>query len=221
MPTVHDRVVLEATRAELDALGLKHFVDVRATLRRLLQRMGREPRTAFAAAVAERLLREDECRPPGERGRRLPTWRSVLDVVWRGLAGDPAAARTIAASVARFYLSPDFLERPHDDPADADDHAIMATFYAAECFLHGCLEFATWAGWRGFDGATLRAAADRAWPHRRGAGISPYGWELAHPDIQAELDRQLVDLELLSPHGDALPADTTQRQSLLDRLRTG
>ncbi|HEX6871253.1 MAG TPA: hypothetical protein VF163_09155 [Micromonosporaceae bacterium] len=218
---VHDPTRLDTTRAELDELGLKHFVDVRATARRMLVSMGRDARTAFAAAVTERLLREEEGRPASERGQYLSTWRPVLDAVWRGLAGDPAATGSIAAGVAHFYLGPDFLQRRHDDPADADDHAIMAACFTAECFLHGCLEFAVWVGWRGFDRATLRTAADRAWPHRRPPEVSPYAWELAHPEIQAELDRQLADLELLSPHGEALPEAPAERRSLLDALRLG
>lgn len=192
----------ELARAELDSLGMKYFLDVRATLRRMLEGLGQPERTAFAAAVAERLLREDEELPPGEYRGYLATWRPVLDAVWQGLAGDPAGTRAVARALAGYYLRPEFGRR-HDDPADADDHATMAVCYAAECHLHGCLEFALWAGWRGFDAATIRAAADQSWPHRRPPRISGYAWELAHPGVQAELDRQLEDLELLDESGAA------------------
>jgi hypothetical protein len=208
---------------ELDRLGLRHFLDVRVTVRRILETMRRPQRCAFATAVAERLLREYERAPARERRPHLPTWRPVVDATWRGLAGDAIAPREIAAAVARFYVSPDYHTRRHDDPADADDHTIMASFYAAECYLHGCLDFAAWAGWRGFDVATVRAAGDTAWPHRRPAEVSPYAWELAHPAVQAELDQQLLDLELLSLDGallaDDQPADVDRRLLLLERLR--
>lgn len=206
------------TREELDQLGARHFLDVRATARCMLANMRGVERAAFAASVAERLVRHDEQAPAGERRPYLVTWRPVLAAVWGTLRGDRAAHRAAATGVARFYLSPNYLGRRHDDPLDADDHAIMATVYAAECALHGCLEFAAWAGWRGFDAATVRAAGDPAWPHRRPAGVSPYGWELAHPAVQAELDQQLSDLELLAL-GDAGAGRWLPGQ-VLDQLRT-
>jgi hypothetical protein len=200
-----------AAHDELDRLGARHFLDVRATARCMLANMRGAQRAGFAASVAERLVRHDEQRPAGERRRYAETWRPVLDAVWDALAGDRAAHRAAATGVARFYLSPNWLGRRHDDPLDTDDHAIMATVYAAECALHGCAEFAMWAGWRGFDVAAVRAAGDPAWPHRRRAGISPYAWELAHPTVQAELDQQLSDLELLALDGEGTdeggPAD--------------
>jgi hypothetical protein len=216
-----DPVRDDAARAELDGLGLRHFLDVRATARRMLEHMRRSERTAFAGAVAERLLREGERQPARRRPPYLSTWRPALDAVWRGLAGDAAAPRQVAIAVARFYLSRDYHDRPHDDPADAADHTIMASFYAAECALHGCLEPATWAGWRGFDHATVRAAGDVGWPHRRPAGVTPYAWELAHPVIQAELDRQLADLELLALESHVLQDEQAAALPLLARLRTG
>lgn len=213
----------EVAQAELDALGLKHYLDVRATVRRMLTHMGKTERTAFAAAVAERLLREDERVPPREVKPYTLSWRPALDAVWRTLTGEAPGPRQIAAAVARFYVSPQFYESRHDDPADGEDHVVMACLYACECALHGCLEFAMWAGWRGFDGATLRAAADVEWPHRRPAEVSPYAWELAHPAIQAELDRQLADLELLAVEGAALdPSQPVQRRrSMVHRLQAG
>jgi hypothetical protein len=207
----------DATRTELDRLGVAYFLDVRATARRMLERLRGQQRAAFAVAVAERLLREEERRPERERPAYLGTWRPVLDAVWAGLAGEPDARRRVAATLAEFYVSPDFHERPHDDPADAEDHRIMAAFYAGGCFLHGCVDFAAWTGWRGFDAAAVRAAGDKGWPHRRPAEVSPYAWELAHPAVQSELDQQLHDLELIAdPEG----ADEVVQGSVLDRLRT-
>ena len=113
-----------------------------------------------------------------------------------------------------FYLSPAYQERSHENMADSVDHAAMAALYAAECYLHGSLDFATWTGWRGFDVATVTAGADREWPHRRPPTTTLAAWELAHPAIQTELDQQLCALELL---GDAASEFTDDE--LLDRLR--
>lgn len=192
---------IEAVRAELDQLGARHFVDVRATARRMLERMSGPERTAYAAAIAERILHEQERRPQSERPDYLALWRPAVAAVWRHLAGDRAAIQEVAAAVARCYAASRFCLLRHDDPADEADHAVMASLYAAECALHGCLEFATWAGWRGFDVATLRAAEDQEWPHRRPSDVSLPAWELAHPAVQAELDQQLTDLERLAMEG--------------------
>lgn len=204
---MEDPIRGDVARAELGELGLKYFVDVRTTARRLLESMRRPKRAAFAASAAERLLREDESLPASEHRAYLATWRPVLDTVWGGLAGDEEAGRGVCRAVAHYYLTPEYHERQHENPADADGNAIMAVFYSAECFLHGCLEFAAWAGWRAFDAATVRAASDRDWPHRRPPDISAYSWELAHPAVQAELDRQMEDLELLDEAGEAPPVD--------------
>jgi hypothetical protein len=199
--TTADPVREVVVRTELDRLGASYFLDVRTTARRLLQRMAGPQRAGYAVAVAERLLREEERLPARERPAHTATWRPVLDAVWRGITGDGLARRQVAAGVARFYVSPDFYDREHDDPADGGDHTIMASCYAAECYLHGCLDFACWAGWRGFDAATLQAAADKSWPHRRPTGISSHAWELAHPAVQSELEQQLYTLERLSVEG--------------------
>ncbi len=204
---MEDPIRADTTRAELDELGLKYFVDVRTTARRMLENMRRPGRAAFAAAAAERLLREDEGLPDSEHRAYLTTWRPVLDTVWAGLSGDGEADRGVCRAVAHYYLTPEYHARQHEDPADGDGNAIMAVFYSAECYLHGCLEFASWAGWRAFDAAAMRAASDGDWPHRRPAELTPYSWELAHPAVQAELDRQLEDLEMLDEAGLTPPVE--------------
>lgn len=186
---------------------MKYFVDVRTTARRMLENLSRPGRAAFAAAAAERLLREDEGRPVDEQRSYVNMWRPVLDSIWGGLTGDGQASRGVCRAVAHYYLTPDYHERQHEDPGDADGNAIMAVLYSAECYLHGCLDFAAWAGWRAFDGAAVRASSDRDWPHRRPADFSAYSWELAHPAVQSELDRQLEDLEILCDAGDLPPVE--------------
>lgn len=218
---MEDPIRAEEVRAELDSMGLRYFLDVRATVRRMLEQMRGAQRTAFAAAVAERPLREDEQLPAPERLPQLAVWRPVLDAVWRCLAGDPGALREVELALGRYYLDPPRHGVGADDPGDAVAHAVRAALYTSECALHGCLEFATWAGWRGFDWATVHTAADAQWLRRRPAEISPYVWELAHPRLQAELDHQLADLEELAVSGEVLVDTDSPRQPLLARLRTG
>ncbi|GHJ48204.1 hypothetical protein Cs7R123_55460 [Catellatospora sp. TT07R-123] len=193
----------EAARAELDELGLKYFVDVRATARRMLEHLDRPCRTSFAAAVARRLF-ADAAQPEQDHPDVL-FWRPVLDAVEQGLAGKADATARVAQGLGRFYLSPDFTDRPYDDPTDRDANRVMAACYTAECYLHGSQEFAAWAGWRGFDTAALHAASDLMWPRRRPPEVTPYAWELAHPSVQAELDQQLADLEQLADGDVRLP----------------
>jgi hypothetical protein len=218
---VRDPIHDEAIREDLDDLGLRHFLDVRATVRPMLANLAGRQRTAFAAAVADRLQHEHHQLPERERAAIVCHWRPVLEVIWAGLCGRRDGKRSVAEvaeAVGAFYLSPAY-QKPHDDPADAADHAAMAAFYAAECYLHGCVDFAMWAGWRGFDHASVIAGADRDWPHRKPPRVRLESWELAHPAIQAELDRQLADLELLDEQGWTLDDTADGCRELVDKLR--
>jgi hypothetical protein len=201
----------------MDRLGLKHFLDVRTTVRVLLENLPGSRRAAFGAAVAERLIREHETQPDNERSAYVLQWRPAINVLWASLAlpkRDPTACAELAKAVGCFYLSPAYQEHNHDDVTDAADHASMAALYAAECYLHGGVDFATWAGWRGFDAATVLAGADREWPHRRPAEFLLEAWELGHPAIQMELEAQLDALELLGDESSGLTDE-----AVLDRLR--
>jgi len=221
---VRDPIHDDAIREDLDQLGLRHFLDVRATSRAMLGGLAGRQRAAFAAAVAERLLHEHHHLPERERAESVCHWRPVLDVIWSGLCGQrdgKLVLAEVAEAVGCFYLSPAYQGRRHDDPRDAADHAAMGAFYAAECYLHGCVEFASWAGWRGFDAAAVRAASDREWPHRRPVDFELQAWELAHPTIQAELDHQLADLELLDAEGWTLDGTADGCADLVDQLRSG
>ena len=214
---VRDPVHDEAIREELDCRGLQHFLDVRATVRVLLDHLPGSRRAAFGVSVAERLLREHESQPDHRHSAYVLQWRPALNVLWTALAKpgyDGGAGAEIAKAVGAFYLSPAYQERRHDDVADSADHTAMAALYATECYLHGGVDFAAWAGWRGFDAATVVAGSDREWPHRKPPRTTLEAWELAHPAIQTELDRQLCALELL---GDGSPELTDD--IVLDRLR--
>src|SRR5262245_27938761 len=83
---VRDPVHDEAIREELDGLGLKHFLDVRATVRVLLDHLPGSRRAAFGASVAERLLREHEAHPDNQRLPYVLQWRPALNVLWAALA---------------------------------------------------------------------------------------------------------------------------------------
>jgi hypothetical protein len=203
-------------RGELDRLGMHYVADVQATCRRMLEGFSSEQRTGFAAAAAERLIRAHEIKPSQERPAYPCTWRAALDAIWRGLAGDRDAFREVSRAIAEFYLSPYHHDDGADGPDDASDDGVAATLYAAQCYLYGCVDFAMWAAACGYDAAATVAAADRSWSHRRPADIDPHTWQLAHPALQAELERQLEDLELL----DDLPPDGPERVAVVDRLRT-
>lgn len=218
---VGDPIRDQLARDELNRLGLLYFIDVRATSRQVLEELTRQQRAAFAASVAERLMREHQAAPPVGCSPHVRAWRTALDAVWRGLRREEHGADAACRAVGRFYHGSDGWTRRDGDPADADHHTVMAVLYACECYLHGCLEFAMWSGWRGFDVATVRAAHDEAWPHRRPADVSAYAWELAHPLVQAELGQQLADLELTADNGRVLLDENANPGPLLDQLRTG
>jgi len=201
------RTAGDIARQELARLGLLDFQEVRQRQRGLLDGMRPEQRTAFAAAVAERLLRAHEGRPPSERKPYTLGWRKLLDAVWRGFVGDTLAFADVSAALARFYLSPQHHHHGQDGPNDADDDPVAATYDAAECFLHGCTDFAVWAAGRGIDTVVRQADDDAAWQRRRPADISELAWVLAHPACQGELAKQLEDLELLAERGAVLADD--------------
>lgn len=199
------RIRGEAARAELDELGAKHYLDVRATVRRMLESLPTEARAAFSASVTERLMhgsRPGEAREAKDVDAYAALARPLLDTIWAGLRGAGETDEQVCEAVGRFYLSRYLCTHRHDDPASMADHIAMSALYTAECYLHGCWEFAAWVGWRGFDAAAIRAAADGDWSHRRPSGVTLYAWELTHPVIQSELERQLEDIELLTEETD-------------------
>lgn len=202
-------------RSQLDRLGMHYVADVQATCRRMLEAFSSEQRTGFAAAAAERLIRAHEIRPPQERQDYPCAWRTALDTIWRGLAGDSDAFGQVSRAIAEFYLSPYHHDNGSDGPREASDDGVAATLYAAQCYLYGCVDFAMWAAACGYDAAATVAAADQSWSHRRPGDVDPHTWQLAHPALQAELERQLEDLELLSDHQYAAP----DLAAVVERLR--
>jgi hypothetical protein len=194
----------DIAREELARLGLTDLRGAEQRQHELLDAMGREQRTAFAAAVAERLLQAHEALPSDRRKPYTLGWRSVLAAVWCGPAGDSQAFDDVSTGLARFYLSPQHHNRGQDGPNDADDDAVVATYYAAECSLHGCTDFAVWVASRGLEAAVHVADEDEAWWARRPADVSELGWTLMHPACRGELARQMEDLGLLAERGGVL-----------------
>src|SRR5262245_12156037 len=79
---------------------------------------------AFAAITAERMIRRDPQRRPFTQ-----SLRPLLDLVWRGAAGDSTVFQPITAALAALYQS----EYWHDDgpegPDDADDDPAAAIIF--------------------------------------------------------------------------------------------
>ena len=207
-------------RGQLDRLGCHYVADVQATGRRMLEGFSPEQRGGFAAAAAERLIRAHETRPPGERQPYPCAWRGVLDALWRGLAGDRGGFREVSRGIAEFYLSPYHHADGSHGPSEACDDGVAATLYAAQCYLYGCVDFAVWAAACAYDAAAVVAAGDTSWPHRRPSDVDPHTWQLAHPAVQAELERQLEDLELIAGDGESELAGEPWRETL-GQLRHG
>lgn len=160
---------------------------------------------AYAAAPAERLFRwYDE--DPDRRPYSL-TWRPVLDSVWDHLSGDESAYGRISRALGEFYLSP-YSNNGLDGPDDLDQDEAAATYFTANCVVHGLVDFALLSAARATD------HLDTVW----------YGHddERLRAEIAAEVAQQASDLEVIAaaaranPHLDrGMPAD------LVARLRHG
>jgi hypothetical protein len=156
---------------------------------------------------------------------RLPgdyvlTWRPALDAVWRGLEGDLSALAQIASGLADFYLSSSFHDDGPDGPAEADDNAAVSAYYAAECFIHGCVEFALWAAERAIDevAEVIQRDEDGASGLRVIGPADAVRWELDRR-MQEELHRQSARLDHLAKHQAAFQGSMTVRHALLAPLR--
>ena len=141
---------------------------------------------AFAAITAERLMRMDPRQRPFTR-----SLRPLLDLIWRGAAGDPAAFKPVAVALGQFYIS----EFCHNDgpsgPDDADDDPAAAILYAAECYMHGLPHFAILVANRG-----IEAADD--WV-QLAAGYRRYDYAESEAATAAEARRQIATLAALTP----------------------
>ncbi len=192
----------EVARDRLRELGLRDLGEAQAEHRRLLELLGARSRLAFAASVAERLLRRHEDLPEEQQRPFSLTWRPVIDALWLDLTGAEDAFVTVSHALGRFYLSPFQHNDGPDGPSDADEDEAAAAIYTAECLMHGCVDTAVCAGSRGVDAAFEQAAI--ATPRDDAHGLDGFVAQIAHPVAQAELSRQTEDLEFLVSEGAAL-----------------
>jgi hypothetical protein len=165
-----------------------------------------EQRALFAVGVAERLWQAHKAGPAHDFTVRL---RPLLDDLWAAACGDQTSARGITQRLGQFYAS-------ELDDEDADEDAAAAVLHAAECYVHGTVEYAVWVSDRAAFAAdeTVQAGYHGDWaPTGESAGA-----------IQRELDRQWRDLDLIAGYAEdvryarsGLPDAFTRR--LLEELR--
>jgi hypothetical protein len=212
------RTWADIIRDEAQRRGAATMGDEVRRWKRVLEGFSREQRTAFAAIAAEALMRSREATRPA--GDYALTWRPALDTVWSGLAGDMSAFKRIANAIADFYRGPYFHAEGPDGPAEADDNAAVAVYYAAECFLHGCVEFALWAAGRatGELYETIQREENQAGERRIVGPADAVRWEL-DPRMQEELRLQSARLDQLAKHKADLRGSMAIRRALITQLR--
>jgi hypothetical protein len=214
----------DSARQQLAKRGLLDPRQAAKQVRRAVHALAGAPRTAFTAGVAQRLLGAHLALPHTAHDPELLAWRPTLDAVWRGLAGDDTGADEVLRALARFYVrrqgsSQGALQGELLDAASSVESAaaVTATYYAAQCYLHGCADFALWAARGATQLAWDLAFEDGGWWAYRPASMRSQDWHAAHPAVQAEYTRQLHDLRLLADKGYVL--GNRHRDRLADRLR--
>lgn len=199
-------------------LGLLDPEVVRVEQRRALETLGARARLAFAASVAHRLLRQHEELPKEMQRPFSLEWRAVIDAVWADLAGEANGYYVVTHALGRFYLSPYNHNEGQEGPGDADEHEAAAAIYTAECLVHGCVDAAAFAGWRGVDAAFERAEASLS--SDEGSRVGGVDEVFAHSLVQEELSRQSEDLALLLRDGTVLDrCDTDGCGAVVEQLR--
>jgi hypothetical protein len=168
-------------------------------------------RRVFAAGVAERLMSRHEALPEDERAPFTLSLRPLLNSVWEGLLGDPAAFSEVNRGVAEYMLSEYCHNDGQDGPDDADESAAAATLHAAHAYLFGCQDFAIWAGGRAVE------AVDQHLQYLAETEEDELPVDMDEMTA-AELKRQLRDLDLIANFseelrysGAGLPLDTSAR----------
>lgn len=169
-----DQIELEVERAQRHA---------RETLQSLPAGSRMPAYTLYATAPAERLFRCYDARPEAERRSYSLTWRPVLQDVWDHLAGDDSAYARISRALGEFYLSP-YSNNGYDGPDDIDQDEAAATYYTANCVMHGIVDFAILSASRATDNI------DHEW----------YGKdeERRQAEITREIRRQASDLAAIT-----------------------
>lgn len=176
-----------------------------AELVRALSGVPAQLRVAFAAACAERLF-PAYAAFSNRTGRGNPVaLATILDRVWSDLLGDKMGLEQIHAELARCMgLVPGEDDQPWvEEQAYADD-AASAVAFTLRALESGEPQEAAWAARRAYE------ALDHHVIHR--LGIEAEEQVLAHPVVQAELERQHRDV-------DELHATRQDPASLILRLR--
>lgn len=195
----------DLAREQVSRCGLLYFEDVQADIQLRLGRLPVEARRAFALACAERLMRRHEDLP-SPRPFTLG-WRPLLDAMWLGLEGVARDADDrVREALRTFHASSFDHDLGQEGPDDANQDAAAASIYAAECFACGDAEFAGLAAERAVDSVFVIASDDlalepNAFAWDPAAEPMPLAQEAMHPAVQAELERQLSELELLEREG--------------------
>lgn len=165
-----------------------------------------EERTVFAAGVAERLLQAHEALPAEDQSEFTLGLRPQLNAVWDGALGDQTAFQAIKQALGTYYLSEFCHNDGQNGPGDADEPAAAAVLYAAEAYMHGCVDFAVIVSGRAVE------AVDELLNEDDGFTGDP------NEVLADELRRQLRDLDLISTYSGelrnaqlGLTVDTTAR----------
>jgi hypothetical protein len=197
----------DLAREQLRRRGVPYFADVQIEVGDRLKKLRKGPRTAFALACADRLLRWHEHLRKTEQNDFSLSWRPVLDEMWPGLATDSEEVQKhVRRALDTFHAGPYDHDDGPDRPDDADEDAAASCIYACQCYLTGDVESACWSASRAVDLAFRLAGEelkldpnDFEWDPA--AAPMPLAREAMHPAVQEELRRQVSDLELLERDG--------------------
>jgi hypothetical protein len=197
----------DLAREQLRRRGIPYFADIQAEFVSRLARLSPTARKGFALACAERLMKWHERLAKPEQRPFTLGWRPVLDVMWLGMEGQcEEAPHRVNQALEEFHASPFDHDEGQDGPDDADEDAAAACICAAECFVKGDALFACGSASRAIDLAFRIANEelhldpnDFVWDPS--AELMPLAQEAMHPAVQAELRRQLSDLQMLERSG--------------------
>ena len=159
-----------------------------STLIARLAALSLRARVAFAAACAERLRAYFGYPDSPPTPRVLDGALEALESAIHRELPDPALRAAVDACNASL---------------DVDDDAVAAAMYACRAQASEGVQAAAWAARRGYE------ARDRLVSETLGVDFNLEGAEqgvLAHPIVQAELQHQADDLEILAASGDQAPA---------------
>jgi uncharacterized protein YjaG (DUF416 family) len=160
-----------------------------------IAQLSEQDRTAFAAAIAERMLGA-YAKYSNRTGRGSPSQlREILESVWANLAGIPMSEQGIATMIDRATgLLPGEDHRPWVLEQGAAEDAVSAVIYSLRSRMSGLPEEAMWAATVACD------AVDDFVINRDDIDMNSPGSEarvVADPLMQAELGRQQRDLDEL------------------------